>query len=128
NDSIESFLTSNFDSLFDVDDIYFSSASLPFLSSYSTLDIETLENYFKEWIVQYDRLELVKRKADENMLKMIYNLRKPFLSLLVVLTMDYEHKNGVPPTSKILRGLVAEKMMTILCIDGRQERRYWSGM
>ncbi|CAG8523059.1 4090_t:CDS:1, partial [Acaulospora morrowiae] len=128
NDSVESFLTSNFDSLFDVDDIYFSFASLPFLPSYSTLDIEMLENYFKKWIIQYDRLGLVKRKADKNMLKMIYNLRKPFLSLLVVLIMDYEHKNGVPPTSKILRGLVAEKMMTILCIDGRQERRYWSGM
>ncbi|CAG8620759.1 5508_t:CDS:2, partial [Acaulospora morrowiae] len=45
-----------------------------------------------------------------------------------LLMMDYEQKNGIPPISKILRGLVAEKMMTILCIDGRQERRYWTGM
>ncbi|CAG8674335.1 18696_t:CDS:2, partial [Acaulospora morrowiae] len=95
NDSIESFLISNFDSLFDDNDIYFSSVSLPSLPSHLILDVETLENYFKEWIIQYDKLGL---------------------------------KNKVPPTSKILRGLVAEKMITILCIDGRQERRYWTGM
>ncbi|CAG8542906.1 10404_t:CDS:10 [Acaulospora morrowiae] len=104
NDSMESFFTLDFNYLFDIGDIHFSLKSLP---SYST----------SNW------------KAEENMLKMIYDLRKPFLALLVVLSTDYERKNnGLSPVPKVLRGLVAEKMMTALCIDDRQERRYWSGM
>jgi len=126
NDSMEFFLTSDFDYLFDVGDIHFSLRPLP---SYSISNVETLDNYFKEWMIQYGKLKLIKWKAEENMLKMIYDLRRPFLSLLVALTINYEQKNnGMSPTPKILRGLVAEKMMTILCISERKERRYWNGM
>ncbi|CAG8565951.1 12079_t:CDS:2 [Acaulospora morrowiae] len=126
NDSMESFFTSDFNYLFDIGDIHFSPGSLP---SYSTSNVETLDNYFREWIGQYSKLKLTKRKAEENMLKMIYDLRKPFLALLVVLSTDYKRKNnGLSPAPKVLRGLIAEKMMTALCIDDRQERRYWSGM
>ena len=125
NDSTEIFFTSDFNYLFDIGDIHLSSKPLP---AYSTSNIETLDNYFKEWIIQYDQLKLTKWKVDEMMLKMIYDLRKPFLTLLVALTINYEQNNRTSPTSKTLCGLVTEKMMTILCISERQKRRYWSGM
>ena len=125
SDLIEIFVTSNFDELFDVDDdIRVSFESLP---TYSIENVDSLDNYFREWVLRYNELRLTKGKVEERMLKMLYKLREPFLSLLVVFSIEYERTNGRSPTHKLLRGLIGEKMRLVLGIGERQERKYWNG-
>ncbi|CAG8574425.1 17133_t:CDS:10, partial [Cetraspora pellucida] len=71
NRSIEDLLTTKFSHIFnDNDEINFS-FSLP---SYSTNNIESLENYFKVWSLQYNQLNLTKTQMKEKMLKLLYEL------------------------------------------------------
>ncbi|CAG8458548.1 30969_t:CDS:2 [Gigaspora margarita] len=124
NKSNENFLITNFDHLFNDDNIInFLHQPLPI---YST-SIELLDHYFKEWALQYDQLKSAKYMVEEKMLKMVYKLRGPFLSLLVTFAAEYERTMKRLPTHKTLRGFVKEKMKSILSIDDRQERRYWVG-
>lgn len=121
---MKDFFTSRFDHLFgDDEDIQVANYILP---TYST-NIDSLDHYFKEWDLRYKKLKSVRCKVEENMLKMLYKLRDPFLSLLVVLSTEYERSNNKPPSHKILRGLFGKKMKSILSIGDRQELRYWNG-
>ncbi|RIB25783.1 hypothetical protein C2G38_2165130 [Gigaspora rosea] len=124
NRSIEDLLTTKFSHIFNDNDVINCSSSLP---SYSTNNIESLENYFKVWSLQYDQLNSTKAQLKEKMLKLLYELGRAYLSLLVTLANEYEQKMGKLPTQKTLRGFVVEKIKSILNIDDRQERKYWRG-
>ncbi|CAG8751867.1 36464_t:CDS:2, partial [Gigaspora margarita] len=98
----------------------------PPLPPYST-NIESLDNYFKEWAVQYNQLKCTKAEVEEKMLKLLYELRGAYLTLLIILAEVYERDKKKPPSPKILRGLVKGKVKSILKIGERHEQRYWVG-
>ncbi|CAG8828354.1 9858_t:CDS:1, partial [Dentiscutata erythropus] len=82
NRLIEDLLIKNFSHLFnDINAINFSFPPLP---SYS-LNMESLENYFKEWALQYGQLKSTRTEVEEKMLKLLYELRGAYLTLLVIL-------------------------------------------
>ncbi|CAG8735402.1 8109_t:CDS:2, partial [Racocetra fulgida] len=118
-------LTTNFEDLFDKNDI---EVNISFQSSleYST-SIEKLEGYLKEWIFQFDQITSLKYKVDEKRLKMLYDLKKAYISLIIMLNAEYEQNMNKPPSHNTLRGFVCEKMQSILNIKERQERKYWLG-
>ncbi|CAG8471626.1 1532_t:CDS:2 [Gigaspora margarita] len=103
SNSIGSFLTTSFDDLFDKNDI---DVNISFKSSfeYST-SIENLEK-----------------------LKMLYDLKGAFFSLLIILNDEYKQKQNKSPSQITLRGFVSEKMQSVLNIQARQERRHWRGV
>ncbi|CAG8613943.1 9649_t:CDS:10 [Dentiscutata erythropus] len=124
NRSIEDLLIPNFNHLFnDINVINFSLQPLP---SYST-NMESLDNYFKEWKVQYNQLKYTKTEVEEKMLKLLYELRGAYLTLLIILSKEYERDKKKLPGHKILRGLVKGKVKSILRIGERHEQRYWVG-
>ncbi|CAG8809891.1 13130_t:CDS:2, partial [Gigaspora margarita] len=102
NKSIEDLLITNFNHLFN--DINVINYSFPLLSSYS-LNMESLENYFKEWASQ-----------------------DAYLTLLVILAEEYKRDKNRYPTHKTLRSFVNEKVKLILGISKRHEQRYWVGI
>ncbi|CAG8676122.1 3909_t:CDS:1, partial [Dentiscutata erythropus] len=63
--------------------------SFPPLPSYS-LNMDSLENYFKEWASQYGQLKSTKMEVEEKMLKLLYKLRGAYLIFLVILAEKYE--------------------------------------
>ncbi|CAG8674666.1 5897_t:CDS:10, partial [Cetraspora pellucida] len=125
SNSIGDSLTTNFEDLFDKNDI---KINISFQSSlkYST-SIEKLEGYLKEWIFQFDQITFLKYKVDEKRLKMLYDLKKAYISLIIMLNAEYEQNMNKPPSHHTLRGFVCEKMQSILNIKERQERKYWLG-
>ncbi|CAG8801820.1 22045_t:CDS:2, partial [Gigaspora margarita] len=74
SNSIGSFLTTNFDDLFDKNDI---DVNILFKLSfeYST-SIENLKKYLKEWLYQFDYLSSLNHKVDAKRLKMLYDLKE----------------------------------------------------
>lgn len=77
--------------------------------------------------LQYNQLESTKVDVDEKMLKLLYELRRAYLTLLIMLAEEYEQDKKKLPPHKTLRGLVGEKVRSILKISERQERKYWRG-
>ncbi|CAG8477745.1 31055_t:CDS:10 [Gigaspora margarita] len=87
NRSIEDLLITNFNHLFDnINEINLFLQPLP---SYST-NMESLDTYFKEWKVQYNQLKCTKTEVKEKMLKLLYELRGAYLTLLIILSKEYE--------------------------------------
>ncbi|CAG8856783.1 20520_t:CDS:1, partial [Gigaspora margarita] len=124
NRSIEDLLITDFSHLFnDTNVINF---SFPPLSSYST-NMESLDNYFKKWGVQFSQLKYTKLEVEEKMLKLLYKLRGTYLALLVILAKENEHDKKKTSTHKTLRGLVKKKIKLILRIGERHKQRYWVG-
>ncbi|CAG8781649.1 6785_t:CDS:10, partial [Dentiscutata erythropus] len=109
NKSIEDLLITNFSHLFN--DINVINFSFPPLPSYS-LNMELLENYFKEWASQYGQLKSTK-------------IEGVYLTLLVMLAEEYKQDKNKYPTHKTLCGFVKEKVKLILRISKRHEQRYW---
>ncbi|CAG8848469.1 25612_t:CDS:2, partial [Gigaspora margarita] len=72
SNSIGSFLTTNFDVLFNKNNI----VNISFESSFEySASIENLEKYLKEWLSQFDYLSSLKHKVDAKGLKMLYDLK-----------------------------------------------------
>ncbi|CAG8762437.1 6986_t:CDS:2, partial [Gigaspora margarita] len=125
SNSIGSFLTTNFDVLFDKNDI----ANISFESSFEySASIENLEKYLKEWLSQFDYLSSLKHKVDAKGLKMLYDLKGVFFSLLIMLNDEYKQKKNESPSKIILCRFVSAEMQSVLNIQARQERRYWRGV
>ncbi|CAG8829896.1 31077_t:CDS:2, partial [Gigaspora margarita] len=89
NSSIEDLLIMNFSHLFN--DINMINFSLQSLLSYST-NMESLDTYFKEWAVQYNQFKSTKAEIEEKMLKLLYELRGTYLTLLIMLAEDERHE------------------------------------
>ncbi|CAG8813119.1 13197_t:CDS:2, partial [Gigaspora margarita] len=124
NKSIEDLLITNFSHLFNnINVINYSFLPLP---SYS-LNMELLKNYFKEWASQYGQLKSTKTEVEEKMLKLLYELRGTYLTLLVMLAEEYKRDKNRYSTHKTLRGFVNKKVKSILGISKRHEQRYWVG-
>lgn len=71
NRSIEDLLITNFSYHFnDINVINFSFPPLPFYS----LNMESLENYFKEWASQYGQLRSTKMEVEEKILNCCMSL------------------------------------------------------
>ncbi|KAF0473779.1 hypothetical protein F8M41_024828 [Gigaspora margarita] len=87
NRSIEDLLIPNFSHLFN--NINVINFSFPPLPSYS-LNMESLENYFKEWASQYGQLKSTKTEVKKKILKLLYELRSAYLILLVMLAEEYK--------------------------------------
>ncbi|CAG8486977.1 14068_t:CDS:10 [Cetraspora pellucida] len=123
--NLDDFLTTNFKDLFDKNDIEINisfQSSLEYLTS-----IEKLEGYLKEWIFQFDQITSLKYKVDEKRLKMLYDLKKAYISLIIMLNAKYEQNINKPPSHYTLCGFVYKKMQSILNIKERQKRKYWLG-
>ncbi|CAG8826701.1 12243_t:CDS:2, partial [Dentiscutata erythropus] len=52
--------------------------------------MESLENYFKEWASQYGQLKFTKTEIEKKMLKLLYELRDAYLTLLIMLAKGYK--------------------------------------
>ncbi|CAG8509608.1 1016_t:CDS:2, partial [Cetraspora pellucida] len=119
NRSIEDLLITDFSHLFnDTNVINFLFLPLP---SYST-NIESLGNYFKKWAVQYSQLKNTKTEVEEKMLKLLYQLRGAYLTLLVILAEENERNKKMPSSHKALHDSVKKKVKSILRISERHEQ------
>ncbi|CAG8550627.1 25450_t:CDS:10 [Dentiscutata erythropus] len=122
NTSIENFFTTNFDDLFDFDDNSIH-LSIKTITTYLSKN-ESLNLYFQGWKTQYDKLNSTRCKVELNLLKLLYKLREPYLSLMVD---EYKNSIKISPSHKTLRKHVCDKMKSMLNIEVRQELRYWIG-
>ncbi|CAG8713533.1 15785_t:CDS:2 [Gigaspora margarita] len=104
--SLENFFTTNFDDLF---------------------DNESLDLYLQGWKTQYDKLNLTKSKVELNLLKLLYKLREPYLSMTIAMAAEYKNSMKISPSHKTLRKHVRDKMKSMLNVETRHELRYWIG-
>jgi hypothetical protein len=125
--SIESFLTSSLDHLFDNKDVAINIPSQT-LPTYSATNIESISNYLREWTSLYNQFRSTKHSIEEAMLQLLYKLRGPFMSLLIICATEYKKKKNIFPNHRTLRSLITDKMKIFLNITERHERRYWTGM
>ncbi|CAG8828002.1 12240_t:CDS:2, partial [Gigaspora margarita] len=77
--------------------------------------------------VQFSQLKYTKLEVEENMLKLLYELRGAYLALLVILAKENKRDKNKTSTYKALHGLVKKKVKLILRISERHEQRYWVG-
>ncbi|CAG8791138.1 13280_t:CDS:2, partial [Dentiscutata erythropus] len=105
SNSIESFLTTNFDVLFDKNDIV--NISFKSLFKYST-SIENLEKYLKEWHSQFDYLSSLKHKVNAKRLKMLYDLKGAFFSCSMMKLLNLTRCSAI---TLVEAGIIAKFLM-----------------